>query len=280
MPNCTSSNAKDERIVREFATTHAPGWLTIEGELSVLDDVRVSAAGIALGRGRCREIVREVYDAARAERKAKGAEIRECVKRDAENAQDGNKGPVCPVDAAGLAVGLDLAGYEVRWNETAERVEIREKGTGQWIGCDGWTHDDVFYAVSKVIRMDSPHGPVDWDAKVVRKEKRLLGVCGRCNSQKGEGGAVYDTVYWWAVQVRTQRMPLRAVLQEAGVLNRYEVSARSPEFVERAARRALSAAGWVYKVCRVQGVTSPRKLWCAPGGSKGACLQPTSYKKR
>lgn len=165
----------------------------------------------------------------------------------------------------GLAEALQRAGWELRWNTRGHRAEARRIGSEEWLYASDDVIDDVMNDASKVAIVRRGHVLEPFGIRGVRKERRLWGVVARRRCEAGDGGAIYDAVFVWAVVQRGRRMVLGEILTECGVLNRYESGVRSPQYVEQAAKRALREAGWTYhESLRRPGVRYPAPGWQSP----------------
>ena len=182
--------------------------------------------------------------------------------------------PVFEHDDDGLAGAIAHVGAAVRWNLRSRQMEIRRAGEDDYRSASAEVVDDLMAEIAKhcygkrtATTMPEPY------RLGARWEKRLLGVVARHDSYEGDGGGVYNAVVEWSEQQRAagvgRRLSLSTIMEESGVLHRYESAARVPAFVAGATKNALSDQGWSWRVARV-GTANPRKLWCSPwtGGVK------------
>ena len=172
-------------------------------------------------------------------------------------------GPLLEPDDDGLAEAVKLAGWAVRWNTIAGRVEALPPGGDTWAPAEGSILDDLLHACSKVARVQRGWRIEPFHIPSARLEKRVLGVVARRQPVTGEPDTVQAAVLAWAAGRAGERRSLGEVLKAAGCLNRYESSARAPRHVEVAARSALVALGWTYRAAR-RGGKAPAMLWVAP----------------
>ena len=236
-----------EKQLREQIASFARSQI---GEASVIDDF-LQSYGSSLGFSRVRQIVTEEYEAVRqsaAARLASGARTAR---------------PELEIDDDGMAEALRLAGWEVRWNVTARRVEARHGD--DWHECTGLVRDQMMTDASKVAVMRRGWRVEPWRIPSVRLEDRLLAVVAARHQFEGKGTPVYEAVREWACGLRggARAIRLADALIAAGVLQKFEAAVRAPKSVFADAARALSDLGWEYKSTRLP--SGPRNRWVSPG---------------
>ena len=247
MPNSSTTveaEAKLRALIVPFAKTQI-------GRESMIEDCQ-DGFGAILGFDRVREIIDQEY-----ERVRRAAEDRIA----SASAVEASAKPELEADDDGLAEAVRLAGWAVRWNVTARRVEAR-KGE-QWQDCAGLVRHQMMNDCSRVAVIRRSWKPEPWRIPV-RLEDRLLAVVAARTSYEGAGTPVYEAVREWGAALTGGRaITLADALGACGVLHRYESAARAPKSVFADAARALSDLGWEYKSIRTK--QGPRKRWASPG---------------
>ena len=165
----------------------------------------------------------------------------------------------------GLSEALRLAGWQLRWNARARRVEARH-GEDDWQSCEGLQRSLLLNACSRVATMRRPSSvhAEPWRIASRNLQQELLEVVAARNVVNGEGTAVYDAVSEWARgESCGAAYTLGDVLTRVGALQRYESAARVPQHVYQDAKLALTDVGWAYKSVRIGG--EPVKRWIASG---------------
>ena len=249
-------------LLRQVARSLArQGMLTQSARQSIIDDA--CAAGLTGSEAR-----RIVDEAATVEAAAARARL---AGRLGEREPPGR--PDLAPDDDGLVRALGLCGWSLRWNTTAAWEEARRPGADEWERCIAAVRDDMMHACSKVATVRRGGGPEPWHIPGARQEARIIGVVARRRQEAGEPDPIFETVASWAAGQNNRRLTLGQILTEAGILHRYESHARAPVAVQEAAKAALRAGGWAYRVARRPG-KPPAKLWIAPGAADGIQTAP------
>ena len=176
--------------------------------------------------------------------------------------------PVLPYTDDGVAAALELAGRDVRWNDTTRALEVFDGES--WIYGDQPAMDDLTVAVSKFARGQRGSKIEPFVVPGARNERRLYGAVGRRPDKRytGPGDDVYQAVTSWCGAHREGRLEgrlsLTAVMRAADVLLGWETGPRASGQAKRSAKDALIAAGWKWVKARPLQGGSARMLWCSP----------------
>ena len=183
--------------------------------------------------------------------------------------------PILPYTLDGLRTLLDLADAGLRFNTRAAANEYRMPGSTDWLPDTPDNRDDFTTALSQHARGRRTPSSVadDYALPGADARRRLYGFIARESKFQGAGSAVYSAVVEWHQALQDEGQPcqfrftLGYILEDSGVLNRYESRARAPRPVYDDCKRALTDHGWRYTVAKPGDGKSARMLWISPFGS-------------
>ena len=160
------ANHTTEKRLRDLVRPCAKSQI---GRESLIDDC-LQSHGAILGFGRVREIIDQEYEKVR-----RAAEDRIA----SSSASEASAKPELEADDDGLAEAVRLAGWAVRWNVTARRVEARKGEGGEWQDCAGLVRHQMLNDCSRVAVIRRSWKPEPWRIPSVRLEDRLLEMASR-----------------------------------------------------------------------------------------------------